>query len=139
MSFNLKSFFGIRTSPILNQYANLSDEDMENYYWKLQEELEAQDKAEKEAEKQKETEALAKAIVAAQKAVEGEPPGALPKAAKVYLHTFDGKTTPVVLRPGVSVEVKVKGVTCALITLDPNPATEKEVAEAPVGKRVVEI
>jgi copper chaperone CopZ len=60
--------------------------------------------------------------------------------ATVYIHTFDGKTAPVVLKPGSSIEIKTKdGYICAMVSMDEKPPTEDKVEAAPDGKRIVEV
>lgn len=62
------------------------------------------------------------------------------KAATVYIHTFDGKTTPVILKPGVTLQIKTKdGYVCAMVSVDVNPPSEEKVEAVSDGKRIVEV
>jgi len=125
---------------LLNGFFEMMEGDSEEdeHYLKMQQEMAEEEEKEKAAKMQAEMNALAEAV--AKKLQPHSPPAPAVLVPKVYIHTFDGKTTPVVLRPGTTIEIKLaNGTVVAMVSVDPNPATVKEVEEAPIGKRVVEI
>lgn len=63
-----------------------------------------------------------------------------PNAVTVYIHTFDGKSTPVILKPGGSIQIKTKdGYVCAMVSMDEKPPSTEDAEAAPGGKRIVEV
>jgi hypothetical protein len=102
---------------------NVTYEKLKNVYAELGEDLSAED--------------IAKIYATHQPSSE---PQAVKNCATVYIHTFDGKTEPVILKPGSNIQIKTKdGYVCAIISMDAASPTEDVVEAAPDGKRIVEV